>query len=442
MTGAGAVDTVLAPASAAIHAGSRRRLGLTSPVVTPIFQTAAYELSSTAQAAGVFDLTLEGHAYTRLNNPTCEVLEERVAQVEGGVAGLSVSSGQAAIALAVLNLCQAGDNLVSSEELYGGTWNLLATTMRRMGVEARFVSGVDPQAFRDATDERTRCWFGEMLPNPSLRVFPVAEVAELGDELGVPLIVDNTVLPGLCRPIDFGASVVVHSTTKYLGGHGSTLGGTIVDAGRFPWRRHAHRHPLMTEPDEAHGGIDWLETCDALGATPMGRSPYLLKARETLLRDLGACLSPFNAFLLLQGVETLSVRMRAHCENAARVATFLQASPQVSSVRHPSLETGAEAARVARYLPHGGGALVQLELEGGRDAGCHFIEALRLITHATNIGDVRTYATHPASTTHQTLPPAAQLAAGVTPGAVRLAVGLEDADDIIGDIEQALRAIA
>lgn len=425
--------------SGVIHAGAEDRLGITAPMITPIFQTAAYELPSAAIAAGIFDLYEDGHAYTRLNNPTCDVLEARVSAVDGAVAGLAVSSGQSAVTLALLNLCQAGDNIVSSNELYGGTWNLLANTFARFGIETRFVSPADPANFAAATDERTRAYFGETLPNPGLRVFPIEAVASLAEQAGVPLILDNTMLPFVCRPLTHGAHMVLYSATKYIGGHGSALGGLILDGGTFDWDRHAARHPLMTQPDQAHGGVVWTRTGNAL-TTAMGRSKYLLKARETLLRDLGCCLSPFNAFLLIQGVETLPLRMAAHGRNAAAVARFLAAHPRVASVRHPSLATGDEFKLVERYLGDNGGPLIQFELTGGRDAGCRFIESLRLVSHVTNVGDVRSMATHPASTTHAQLPEAEQLAAGVTQGSVRLAVGIEHIDDLLADLEQALAA--
>ena len=425
--------------SAAVHAGHAVRAGLTPPVSTPIFQTAAFELPDTVAAADIINLRRDGYAYTRLNNPTCDVFEERMAALDGGAAGLAVSSGQAAIALALLNICQAGDNLVSSTELYGGTWNLLTNTFARFGIETRFVDPGDPENFARATDERTRAYFGETLPNPRLRVFPIAEVAEVAESVGVPLVLDNTMLPTVCRPIEHGAHILVYSATKYIGGHGSTIGGIIVDSGRFDWQRHAARHPLMTEPDPAHGGMRWPDTLGTLDSA-LGRSPYLLKARETLLRDLGPCLSPFNAWLLIQGIETLPLRMPVHGRNASRVARYLAEHPKVASVKHPDLTEGAEAERVKRYLGGNGGPLVQFELADGRDAGCRFIESLKLFSHVTNIGDVRSLATHPASTTHAQLPEADQIAAGVTQGSVRLAVGIEDPEDLIADLEQALGA--
>ena len=423
--------------SAAIHAGHAVRSGSTPAVSTPIFQTAAFELPNTAAAADIINLRQDGYAYTRLNNPTCDVLEERMAALDGGAAALAVSSGQAAIALALLNICQAGDNLVSSTELYGGTWNLLTNTFARFGIETRFVDPGDPENFARAADGRTRAFFGETLPNPRLRVFPIAEVAALAESAGVPLVLDNTMLPTVCRPIEHGAHILVYSATKYIGGHGSTLGGIIVDSGRFDWERHGAQHPLMTEPDAAHGGMRWPSTLGLLDSA-LGRSPYLLKARETLLRDLGPCLSPFNAWLLIQGIETLPLRMPVHDRNASRVAHYLAEHPKVAAVKHPHLTEGEEAEQVKRYLGENGGPLVQFELAGGRESGCRFIESLKLFSHVTNIGDVRSLATHPASTTHAQLPEADQIAAGVTQGSVRLAVGVEDADDLLADLEQAL----
>lgn len=423
--------------TAAVHGGAQHRMGLNRPLVTPIFQTAAYELPSADVAAGIFDLQVDGHAYTRLNNPTCDVLEERMSDLDSAAAGLAVSSGMAAITLALLNLCQAGDNLVSSRELYGGTWNLLANTFARLGVEARFVDPADPAGFAAATDDRTRCYFGETLPNPRLSPLPISRIAQVAHEHGVPLVVDNTMLPYVCRPMAHGADVVVYSATKYIGGHGSTLGGLILDADSFDWSAHAQRHPLLTQPDASHGNVIWTSAGQHLGG-PLGRSPYLLKARETLLRDFGCCLSPHSAFLLLQGLETLPLRMARHCGNAEQVARVLAGHPRVASVRYPTLSTGTDSALAQRYLGGLGGPLVQFEIKGGRAAGRTFVERLRLFSHATNIGDVRSMAIHPASTTHAQLPPQVQLAAGVTQGSIRLSVGIEHPDDLLADLDQAL----
>lgn len=427
------------PETAVVHGGSELRLGSTPPVTTPIFQTAAYELPSTEAAAGIFELVQDGQAYSRLNNPTCDVLEARMAAVDGAVAGLATASGQAAVSLALLNLCQAGDSIVSSRQLYGGTWNLLANTFARFGIETRFVDSGAPEAFVAATDDTTRCWFGETLPNPGLQLFPVEETARVAEAHGVPLVLDNTMLPYVLSPLRHGAHLLVYSATKYIGGHGSSLGGLVLDAGTFDWERHAGRHPLMTTPDPAHGGVVWTDAGKGLDG-PLGRSGFLLKARETLMRDLGPCLSPFNAFLLLQGLETLPLRMRAHGENSTRVARYLREHPRVRSVRHPSLAVGAERARALRCLGGNGGPLVQFEIEGGREAGSRFIEALRLVSHVTNVGDVRSIATHPASTTHAQLPADEQRAAGVSQGSIRLAVGIEHGDDLLADLDQALEA--
>lgn len=426
--------------TAVLHAGAQSRTGSTPPVATPVFQTAAFELPSTAAAAGIFDLEQDGQAYSRLNNPTCDVLEERMAAVDGAAAALATASGQAAIALALLNIAQAGDNIVSSDELYGGSRTLLGQTFARFGIETRFVSPADPENFAAATDSRTRCYFGETLPNPRLRLFPVEAVAGMAESHGLPLVLDNTMLPYVLRPLALGAHVVVYSATKYIGGHGSSLGGLILDSGRFDWERHAKRHPLMTRPDPAHGGVVWTRTGGRLSG-PLGRSAYLLKARETLMRDLGPCLSPFNAFLLLQGLETLPLRMRAHGRNAAAVARWLQAHPRVEHVRYPGLaDDGEERTRLEKWTGGDGGPLVQFEHKGGAEAGRRFIESLRLVSHVTNVGDVRSMATHPASTTHARLSEEEQLAAGVTRGSVRLAVGIEHIDDLLADLGRALEA--
>ncbi len=421
------------PETLALHAGWRADPA-TGAVAVPIYQTTSYQFDSAEDAASLFGLQKLGNIYTRIMNPTNDVLEKRVAALEGGVAALALASGQAASALSVQNLARAGDNIVSSTDLYGGTWNLFAHTLRDQGIETRFVDPADPHAFRRASDARTRAWYAETLPNPKLRAFPIREVAELGRPLGIPLIVDNTAAPLLVRPFDHGAAIVVYSATKYLGGHGTSIGGLIVDGGSFDWAAHAQRQPALNTPEPSYHGAIWTEA-----AAPLGPIAYILKARTTLLRDLGCALSPFNAFLLLQGIETLPLRMRAHSENAEAVARFLSGHARVTRVIHPSHhpeDIGRQ--RSETYLPRGRGGLVGFELEGGADAGRRFIDRLGLFYHVANIGDARSLAIHPASTTHSQLSVDEQLATGVSPGYVRLSVGIEHIDDILADLEQAL----
>ena len=370
-------------------------------------------------------------------NPTTAVLEERLAALEGGIAALAVSSGSSAVAISIQNLCAAGDNIVSSPYLYGGTWNLFSNTFARLGIEVRFADPSDPESFRKLADENTRAFFGETLPNPKLELFPIAEVSAIGNELGIPLIVDNTTAPITCRPIDHGATIVVHSVTKYIGGHGTTIGGVIIDSGKFDWLKHASQHPTFNTPDPSYHGAIWSTLVpEALGA-PIA---YALRARVVLLRDLGAALSPTNAFHLIQGLETLPLRYRAHQENASAVAGFLEQHDAVASVNHPSLFTGAKKERADKYLTTGYGPIIGIELKGGVEAGRKFIDNLKLLYHVANIGDARSLAIHPASTTHSQLSEAEQITAGVTPGYVRLAIGIEHKDDIIADITQALAA--
>ena len=422
------------PETLALHAGWRADPA-TNSVAVPIYQTTSYQFDDAAHASRLFGLQELGNIYTRIMNPTTDVLEKRVAAIEGGVGALAVASGQAASAMAVQNLALAGDNIVSSTDLYGGTWNLFANTFRDQGIEVRFVDPSDPEAFLRASDDRTRAWYAETLPNPKLEVFPIAEVAALGRPLGIPLIMDNTAAPLLVRPFDHGAAVEVLSTTKFLGGHGTSIGGIIVDGGNFDWSAHAARQPALHRPDPSYHGAVWAEA-----AKPMGPIAYILKARVTLLRDLGAAMSPFNAFLTLQGIETLPLRMREHSRNAEIVADFLAGRPEVSRVIHPKHLTGHAAARTAKYLTRGHGGLLGFELAGGLDAGRHFIDALRMIYHVANIGDARSLAIHPASTTHSQLSAEDQISTGVSPGYVRLSIGLEHPDDILGDLAQALDA--
>jgi O-acetylhomoserine (thiol)-lyase len=404
--------------------------------VPPIYQTAAFQFASLADAADLFALRKSGNLYSRNASPTQQVLEERVAALEGGVAALALGSGQAASMFCVNNIAQAGDNFVSSTDLYGGTWNLFLHTMQRtMGIEVRFVDPSDPENFRRATDAKTRCYYAETLPNPKLEVFPIGEVARIGRELGVPLIVDNTSAPVLCRPIEHGAAVVMHSTTKFIGGHGTSIGGIVVDGGNFDWEKHADRFPLLNQPDPAYHGAVWTEA-----VKPMGPVAYIIKMRVTLLRDLGAAASPFNAFQFIQGLETLPLRMREHCRNTNAVVDFLKKHPAITKIYFPGVMSGEAKRRADTYLKGGYGALVGFEIAGGREAGRKFIDALQLFYHVANIGDARSLAIHPATTTHSQLSPDEQLATGVTDSYVRLAVGLEHIDDILGDLSQALQA--
>jgi O-acetylhomoserine (thiol)-lyase len=425
------------PETMMLHAGPRNDPS-TGAVAVPIYQTTSYQFRSTEHAANLFALKDFGNIYSRIMNPTCDALEQKVTALEGGVAALAVSSGQAASALAVQNLCRQGDNIVSSTDLYGGTWNLFANTLPSMGIEVRFVDPADPEAFRRATNERTRAYYAETLPNPKLTVFPIAEVAAIGRELGVPLIMDNTAAPILCRPLEHGAAIVVHSTTKYIGGHGTSIGGMIVDGGNFDWVAHAKRFPTLNQPDPSYHGAVWTEA-----VKPLGPIAYIIRIRVVLLRDIGASMSPFNAFQFIQGLETLPLRMREHCRNASEVALYLQRHPAVTRVIFAGMHENPEQRRRAgTYLKGGFGGLVGFELKAGREAGVHFIDALKMFYHVANIGDARSLAIHPASTTHSQLSPADQLASGVTPGYVRLSVGIEHIDDIIADLDQALAATA
>jgi len=422
------------PETLALHAGWRRD-PTTHSVAVPIYQTTSFQFDSTEQASNLFALKELGNIYTRIGNPTSDVLEQRLAALEGGVAALALASGQAASALAVQNLARAGDNIVSSTDLYGGTWNLFANTLKDQGIEVRFVDPADPEAFARATDNRTRVYYAETLPNPKLRPFPIAEVAEIGKRYGIPLIVDNTAAPTLVRPFEHGAAVIVYSLTKYLGGHGTSIGGAIIDSGTFDWEANPARQPALTTPDPSYHGAVWTQAVKGIGPVA-----YIIKARTTLLRDLGAALSPFNAFLFIQGIETVALRVERHSSNALAVAKFLGTRRDVTKVIHPSTLTGRDAEWAAKYLPRGQGGLVGFELAGGADAGKRFIDSLKLLYHVANIGDARSLAIHPASTTHSQLTEDEQRATGVSPGYVRLSVGIEHIDDIVADIAQALDA--
>ncbi len=420
------------PETLALHAGWRAD-ATTGSVAVPIHQTTSYQFKSPEHAANLFALKEFGNIYTRIMNPTTDVLEQRLAALEGGVGALAVASGQAASALSIQNLARAGDNVVASTDLYGGTWNLFANTLKDQGIEVRFVDPADPQAYARATDERTRAYYAETLPNPKLRVFPIAEVAAIGRGFGIPLIMDNTAAPLLARPFEHGAAVVIYSTTKYIGGHGTSIGGVIIDGGNFDWQAFPARQPLLNTPDASYHGAVWAEA-----VKPLGPIAYIIRARVVLLRDLGAALSPFNAFQIIQGLETLPLRIARHSENALAVVKFLSARADVTRVIHPSLAKGFEKERADKYLAGGMGGLVGFELAGGRAAGEAFISALQMFYHVANIGDARSLAIHPASTTHSQMPVEEQHAAGVSEGYVRLSIGLEHIEDILADLAQAL----
>jgi O-acetylhomoserine (thiol)-lyase len=422
------------PETLALHAGWRADES-TGAVVPPIYQTTSYQFKSPEHAANLFALKEFGNIYSRIMNPTNAVLEDRLAALEGGVASLAVASGQAASAYSIQNLARTGDNVVSSTDLYGGTWNLFANTLKDQGIEVRFVDPADPENFRRATDDKTRAYYAETLPNPKLTVFPIAEVAEIGRPLGIPLIIDNTAAPILARPFDHGAAIVVYSTTKYIGGHGTSIGGVIIDGGNFDWAAHPSRQPLLNTPDHSYHGAIWTEA-----VKPLGPIAYIIRARVVLLRDLGAPLAPFNAFQTIQGLETLPLRIARHSANAEAVVKFLGTRKEITKIIYPSLATGEAKRRAEKYLQGGNGGLLGFELAGGKAAGIKFIEALQLFYHVANIGDARSLAIHPASTTHSQLSPEDQLASGVTQGYVRLSIGIEHIDDIIEDLTQALNA--
>jgi O-acetylhomoserine (thiol)-lyase len=417
----------------AVHAGYSPD-PTTRAVAVPIYQTVAYAFDNTQHGADLFDLKVPGNIYTRILNPTTDVLEQRVAALEGGVAALALASGSAAITYAIQTIAEAGDNIVSSSALYGGTYNLFAHTLPQSGIEARFADYREPDAFERLIDERTKAVFVESLGNPLGNVTDIEAIAEIAHARGVPLIVDNTVpSPYLLRPIDFGADIVVHSLTKYLGGHGNSLGGAIVDSGRFPWTEHRKRFRRLNEPDPSYHGVVYTEA--------LGPAAYIGRARVVPLRNTGAAISPFNAFLILQGIETLPLRMERICANTLAVARHLKAHPKVSWVNYAGLPEHPEHALARKYLPKGASGLFTFGLPGGRDAGAKFLDALQLFTRLVNIGDTRSLATHPASTTHRQLSDDELEKAGVTPDTVRLCVGIEHVDDLLADLDQALAAV-
>ena len=424
------------PETIGLHAGWRKDEN-TNSVAVPIHQTTSYQFDDCDHAANLFALSELGNIYSRIMNPTVAVLEDRIAALEGGVGALAVASGQAASTVAIQNLATNGDNIVASAHLYGGTFNLFKNVLSDMGIEVRFVDPSDPENFLKATDENTRAYYGEVLPNPSFEVFPIAEVAALGKPLGIPLIVDNTAAPVICKPFDHGAAIAMHSTTKYIGGHGTSIGGIIVDSGNFDWEAHPERQPALNNPDPSYGGAVWTEA-----VKPLGPIAYILKARTTILRDMGAAMSPFNAFMFIQGLETLALRIREHSKNADEIAKFLMDHPKVERVSHPSVASDLAKERADKYLSGGCGGLMGFEIKGGIEAGKQFINSLEMFYHVANIGDSRSLAIHPASTTHSQLNEEELLSAGVTPGYVRLSIGLEHLDDIKDDLTQALDKVS
>ena len=425
------------PETISLHGGTYRRDESTTAVAVPIYQTTSYQFNSAEHAENLFGLKEFGNIYTRIGNPTTNVLEERVAALEGGVAAVCVSSGQAASAFVVQNLCSTGDNIVASTDLYGGTVNLFNNTLKSMGIEVRYADPKDPESFAKATDKKTRLYYAETLPNPSLRVFPIKEVSDIGRKLGIPLVMDNTACPVICKPIEHGAAIVMHSLTKFIGGHGTTIGGIIVDGGNFDWSVDKERQPNIWQPDASYHGAVWG---DAVPVLTGANIPYVIRARVVLLRDLGSAISPASAWQIIQGLETVTLRMKQHCENAEKVKNFLLKHKKIEKVIYSTLHEGEIGERTKKYFKGGNGALMGIEVKGGKEAGKKFINSLKLLYHVANIGDARSLAIHPASTTHSQLSEKDLLAAGVTPGYVRLSIGIEHTDDIIADIDQALNA--
>ncbi|HOC18566.1 MAG TPA: O-acetylhomoserine aminocarboxypropyltransferase/cysteine synthase [Vicinamibacterales bacterium] len=423
------------PATTALHGGHTPDPA-TGACAVPIYQTASYAFESVDQAAALFSLEKPGYIYTRIGNPTTDVLERRLAEMEGGVGALALASGQAAITAAVLTVARAGDNIVSTASLYGGTVNLFHHTLARMGIEARFVDTSDPARVAAAIDDRTRLVYTESIGNPRNNVDDLEALAGTAHAAGVPFVVDNTVTPHLLRPFDHGADLIVYSLTKFVGGHGTSIGGALVDSGRFDWAN--GRFPEFTSPDPSYHGLVFWDAFGLHDRAVLRGAAFITKARVQVLRDLGACLSPFNAFLFLQGLETLPYRMAAHASNARRVAEWLSVHPDVAWVNYPLLPEHPDHERARRYFPAGAGAIVGFGIRGGREAAERFISGVRLFSHLANIGDAKSLVIHPASTTHQQLTPEQRKAAGVTDDFIRLSVGIEDAGDLIADLEQAI----
>ena len=421
----------LKPATLALHAGQQPD-PVTGSRAQPIYQTTSYVFDDADHAASLFNLEVAGHIYTRISNPTVAVLEERIAALEDGVGTLCTASGQAALHLGVVTLMGAGGHIVSSSSLYGGTTNMFNYTLPRFGITATFVNPRDHDGFRNAIREDTRLVFGEVIGNPGLEVFDIEAVAGIAHEAGLPLMIDSTfATPYLCRPFDFGTDIIMHSATKWLGGHGVAIGGALVDAGRFDWLA-SDKFPTLTEPYDGYHGVNFAEE--------YGPAAFIMRARLEGMRDFGPCMSPTNAFHILQGVETLPIRMDRHIANAEKVAEFLSTHDAVAWVNHPSLRNHPDTALVMKYLPRGAGSIVCFGVKGGREEGAKVIETVDLFSHLANVGDAKSLILHPASTTHQQLTPEQLKEAGIGEDLIRLSVGLEDTDDLIGDLDRAIKA--
>src|SRR3989339_225601 len=424
------IDSKLRPETLALHGGQEAD-PVTGSRAVPIYQTTSYKFKSSEHAAALFGLKEFGNIYTRLMNPTTDVLEKRIALLDGGIGALAVASGQSAISLALLNIAQAGDEIVSADNLYGRTYTLFHNTFKRFGITVKFVKSGDLDALKKAITPKTKAVYAESVGNPKLDVADLEAISKIAHDNGLPFVLDNTVSPYLLRPFEYGVDIIVYSATKFLGGHGTSLGGIIVDSGKFDWTN--GKFPLITDPDPGYHGLKFVEALK-----PFGNIAYITKARLSLLRDLGPAISPFNAFLLLQGVETLHLRLPRHSENALAVARHLQNHPKVAWVNYPGLDSSPEKKKADKYLSKGAGAIIGFGIKGGAAAGKKFIDSLELVSHLANIGDAKTLAIHPATTTHQQLSAEEQLATGVTADFIRLSIGLEHIDDIIADFDQAL----
>lgn len=416
-----------------VHAGQKPDPTTGSRAV-PIYQTTSYVFENVEHGANLFALKESGNIYTRIMNPTTDVFEQRMAALEGGVSALAVASGSAAITYSILNIAGSGDEIVSASTLYGGTFNLFSATLPRLGIKTVFVNPDDPENFRKAINSKTKALYVEAIGNPGINLVDIEKLAQIAHENKIPLIVDNTFgTPYLIKPAEFGANIIVHSATKFIGGHGTSIGGVIVDAGNFDWAG-SGKFPVLTEPDPSYHNISYTET--------FGSAAFILKARVQLLRDTGACISPFNSFLLLQGLETLSLRVEKHVSNTKRITEFLKSHPNVSWVNYPSLEDNKYHKLAAKYFPKGTGSIFTFGIKGGIKAGIEFIESLKIFSHLANVADAKSLVIHPASTTHAQLNEEEQKAAGVTEDMIRISVGLEDAEDLIYDLEQALEKAA